>query len=430
MANDVQVRFGASIGDLIDAVDKVKESINSIGEVVTSANEKFTALAEIAGVSLGFEGLKTFVEGMAELGSKTESSMAVLGMSAHQVGELSGVAKLSGTSFEALSTTIERMSLNVQKSARDAFNPAAEGLRVLGLSARELVGLPTDQYFQRLAEAVSKFNPSLNLTNALTAVAGRGAATLVPVLLQGAEAYREMEAAVARTGATLDDAQAHAFAQTHEKLALMSLSVEGFGIKIFSVLKPAIDAAAVSFAAWLQSFKVDDIRDEANVIGNVLIDIGKSVSLFFVDARERWQDLVLSIEQKMPALSAAAFAFYSMTGQVSKAYAALKAALEGPAPTETFDSIASRAAGARHSIEALAQTMHTGLNASVPKSGTWDAEIANAKLLDQEITALGQSYTKMNAAAMQSGGKDATSAAISAAQERIRLADISRRPRS
>src|SRR5581483_5676684 len=137
MTADVQVRFGASIGELIEGVSHVRESIDSVGESVAGLNEKFHSLAEIAGVALSIEGFKSFIEGMAHLGTDTERSMATLGISAEQVGELSGVAKLTGTSFEALSTTFERMTLNVQKSTRDAFNPAAQVLQVLGLNAKD-----------------------------------------------------------------------------------------------------------------------------------------------------------------------------------------------------------------------------------------------------------------------------------------------------
>ena len=203
MANDVNVKFGASIGELVDGVDKVKESINSVGESVAGLNEKFNALAEIAGISLSIEGLKQFVETMAHLGTSTENSAGVLGLSAQQIGQFSGIAKLTGASFDSLSQSFERMTLNVQKSTKDAFNPAAEGLKVLGLNAKDFIGLPADQYFMKLADAVSRFNPSLNLTNALSAVGGRQMAALIPTLQLGAEHFRELQAEVDKTGATL-----------------------------------------------------------------------------------------------------------------------------------------------------------------------------------------------------------------------------------
>ena len=74
--------------------------------------------------------------------------MSTLGATAGQVGFLTGVAQLTGTWIDALAMGMERLSLNVQKSAKDAFNPAAQGLKVLGLNARELIGLNSGAVFR------------------------------------------------------------------------------------------------------------------------------------------------------------------------------------------------------------------------------------------------------------------------------------------
>src|ERR1051326_6063198 len=264
---DVSVKFGASIADLVDGVQGARAAIESIKESTDRVTSGFRTLAEVIGISLSLEGFKSFVEGMASLGTQTEVSMARLGMSAENVGLLGGVAKITGTDFEGLERSIERFSLNVQKSTRDAYNPAAQGLKALDLSARDLTGIPTDQWIERLADAVSRFNPSMNLTNAVMAAGGRGVAQMMPLLLQGSAHFREMEEAVCATGSALSAAQAGAFAQTHEKLTLLGLSVQGLGIKIFDTLRPAIDAAVTSLTSLVQNVKAEDIRDAANYVG-------------------------------------------------------------------------------------------------------------------------------------------------------------------
>jgi len=153
---------------------------------------------------------------MAELGLQTERTMAQLGLSAEKAIELSGAAKLTGMSAEGLTTSIERLSLNIQKSTRDSFNPAAIGLKSLGLSANQLIGLRADQYFEKLADAVSKFNPSLNLTNTLMAVGGRGVAQMLPSLIQGSAHWRELQEQVKQASVGLA-AAIPGMAETHEK---------------------------------------------------------------------------------------------------------------------------------------------------------------------------------------------------------------------
>lgn len=433
MSEDVQVRFGASIGELISGVDRVKEAIESVQRPVDALNEKFTQLGEIVGISLGIEGFKNLVEGMAELGDQTETSMAMLGMSAQQVGELSGVAKLSGTTFDALSSSFERMSLNIQKSTADAFNPAAEGLRVLGIDTRNLIGLPAEQYFERLADAVSKFNPSLNLTNAVAAVGGRGIAALLPVLQGGVEHFREFEEAVRATGSVLDDAQAHAFAQSYEKITLLGLSVQGLGIKSFDTLRPAIDAAADSLTKFIESIRGDDVRDIANTIGAGLISIAEHVSEYLITSGLSIDEFKGKLDNLLPSLeltgvAASVYRFGENIRQpMEDILAKIRADWDKPIHFGGLDNQGGGGAAALAeqlaAVKARADAARNALNAIIPKSGTWESEAQNIKALDAQLQGIVQTYGKLNAAQLDAGGKARLEGAMAAAQAQIKLID-------
>ena len=127
--SDVNVRFGSAVEGLLAGANQVKASIDSIKENVASLNESFVRLAEVAGISLSIAGIKSFIESMAELGEKTVAKADELGVPAEKVGELSGIAKLTGTSIDVLAHSFERMTLMVQRSASSAFSPAAEAVR-------------------------------------------------------------------------------------------------------------------------------------------------------------------------------------------------------------------------------------------------------------------------------------------------------------
>lgn len=349
----VNVTFGATIGPLVDAIDQAKAKIESVNESVNKISDGFKKFAEIAGAALSIEGAKVGIERMAELGLQTERTMAMLGISAEQVSLLSGVAKLTGTSMEGLSTSIERMSLNVQKSTKDAFNPAAQGLKALGLSAKDLIGLPADQYFAKLAEAVSKFNPSLNLTNAVMAVGGRGVAQMIPALMQGAEGWKHFQEEVAKTGSVLNDVQAKGFAQTHERLSLLSLSVTGLGIKIFETLKPAIDQIAESFTHWLQSIRTGDIQGAVQAVGSAMITIAQAIARFFVSLEEAVDKFAVRLDALKPKFQTIAGLTLLGTGNMA-GFDLLKSALN-----QTSDGIAEievRAEASRKRIDDMAKS--------------------------------------------------------------------------
>lgn len=253
MADDVSVTFGATIEKLLRGMKDAQGALEKFAEpfekIVSFAGEAGEAIAGAFAV----EKIVEFIEKMGELGLRTERTMAQLGLSAQAAGELSGIAQLTGTSLEGMTTAIERLSLGVQKSTADGFSPQAQALKVLGLNAKELIGIPADQYFDRLAGAVSKFNPSLNLTNALMQLGGRGVTQLIPMLQRGTEGFNELRHEIEATGAILDDKQTARFAQVHEKMTLLGMAAKGVAIALFDDLRPAFEGVIRSLTEFLEA---------------------------------------------------------------------------------------------------------------------------------------------------------------------------------
>ncbi len=362
--------------------------------------------------------------------------MATLGLSSEEVGTLSGVAKLTGTTMEGLSTSIERMSLNVQKSTKDAFNPAAQGLKVLGLNAKELIGLPTEQYFLKLADAVSKFNPSLNLTNAVMAAGGHGVAQMLPLLLQGSEHITDLSAAVKETGMVLTDAETKSFAETHEKLTLMGMSLEGVGKRIFEIFEPAINQAADAIRKFAQGIDDGKIRTAVESIAGFMIDLARDIAKWFVEAKEQYDLFVAGIGNGGDKLKkaigdsikeGAADAGNNFLAAMSDVGRLATKVVIGPntaatlfgSPAEnkatadaaktSFDEIAAGAEAANKRIDAAAADWHAKVTASLAGLGAGGTA--------------GPPAPKLNAGAIDTGGKDAITGQITAYQNQIKLAD-------
>lgn len=422
--DEVDVKFGAQIGELVEGVNRVKEQIDGVGESVRH-------LAELFGIALTLDAFKEFVEHMAELGEKTTTSMAILGVSAETVGELQGVAKLTGTSFEGLQNSIGRMSLRLQQSTRDAFNPAAQGLHALGINAKDLIGLPYDQYLLKLSEAFGKLRPSQDLTTAATAAFGRGITQQLSMLLQGREHLEEMQRAWVETGAVMTDVQAKAFAETHEKLVLLGGSMEGLGIKIFSVLRPAIDAAVSSITKLIQSISAEGIQDAANKTGNFIIDVGQSVSKFFIGVQETVLTLLAILKnQAQPQLGA--FSEF-VVGSLGKTIEIVMLGLNKMAETVAGSSPKIDAQGAaiarireeaekyRKAIDAATDAARAKFNQAVPAASSEEAAMARLRAGVEDLLA---SYKKLDAGKSDPQAKSRQEAEITKLQEQVKAADV------
>ena len=275
MADDnlVLVEFGAKIDKLVDATEQVQSRLQHLSNSADSIGSGFTRLGEIIVAAFSIEKIVAFVEKMADLGLQTERAATMLGTSVENIVQLSGVAKLTGTSMESLTMGIERLSLNVQRSTRDGLNPQAQALAVLGLRAKDLIGLDAPAYFDKLREAVSKFNPSLNLTNAVMAVGSRGIAQMMPMLIMAGVTYAEFKKRIDDASDGLARA-VPGMAETHVNLTILGQSVQSLGARIFSVLKPAIDLIVTSFTSWIQKLDSKTIKEYATALIDVL---GKAV---------------------------------------------------------------------------------------------------------------------------------------------------------
>jgi hypothetical protein len=254
VADDVNVQFGATTGGAITGINDVKSAISSMAGPVNSIVGILTGAGEALAGAFAVTSIISFARAMGEAGLQAERTASILGISTSAVGAMSSVAKLSGVSMEEFASGIGRISLAVQRSTKDGFTPQAQALKVLGLNARELIGIPADQYFAKLADAVQKFNPSLNLTNALMAVGGRGIAQMLPTLQLGGEAFKQFQEKVA-----LARGQVVGFVpaavEVHRELTLLDMSTSSLSKVLFIELKPAIDGiitGLTNFVQWIR----------------------------------------------------------------------------------------------------------------------------------------------------------------------------------
>ncbi len=265
--SDVQVTFGAKIDDLVRGIndvkaqldqlkgkfEEVKQHTESISSGIGTLTSGLKAFASSVAGAFTVEGIASFIGRMADLGQRTESLAAVLGLPAAAVVNLGGIAKLTGTSIDALSSGIERMNVNILRSTHDSTNPAAIALKNLGLSAKDFLNIPADQWFSKLSGAISKFESGMNLTANLMVLAGRSAVGMLPALLQGEKAFREFQAAVTQAQNGLS-AAIPGMAETDSKIKLLGLSVESLSARIFTGFKSSFDGLIELFTELSQKF--------------------------------------------------------------------------------------------------------------------------------------------------------------------------------
>src|SRR6266446_2402674 len=100
MAEDVNVTFGAQIDQFESGVDKAKNKLDEFGSKTEQVGDFVKGLGMGMLEAFSVAAIGALVEKMAELGTATERTMAMLGVGASQVGALSLIAKETGGDLE------------------------------------------------------------------------------------------------------------------------------------------------------------------------------------------------------------------------------------------------------------------------------------------------------------------------------------------
>jgi hypothetical protein len=287
MADDVQITVGAQLDGLASSMDSAKEMVGGLKEHVEGLNETFTRLAEVAGIALGVDAFKEWVQSSAELGEKMERTAAMLGITAREASELSGMAKMTGTDFDGLVRAMERFDLGLASSEKSSSR-VAQALGALGLKASSLKGELPMQQLETLSEAFVRLADGPNKTAAAMALLGRAGAEMIPFLDRGKEGMEEIRRVLEETGAVMSNETAAAFADTKEHISEMSLAWTGLSNKLFEVARGPIDAAIQAITRFLETITKKDIAGAMLTASDSVIEFGGEAVKWFGDVHREW----------------------------------------------------------------------------------------------------------------------------------------------
>jgi hypothetical protein len=237
--NDVSVKFGAEIGGFAAATQEVKDKITQVASTAKEFASGMKEVGEALLAAFAVEKIVQFVEKMAELGTQTERTMAVLGISAQEVGELSLVAEITGTSMQAMTMSLQRLQTNLQ-TASDPASKTGKALAAIGLAAKDLVGIPIPDQMNKIADALSHYADGGNKTAIAMALLGRGAAGMLPAMKDGAAGLDRIREMADNAAATLSEKTTTALVDVHEHLATFGAALTSLGASIVAFFGPVI----------------------------------------------------------------------------------------------------------------------------------------------------------------------------------------------
>ena len=258
--------ISSGISDIVlpEADSAGEEAGRSMGDKLASALK--TALIA-AGIGAIIKQAVGSVNELADYGDNIDKMSQKMGMSAQAYQEWDAVMQHSGTSMEAMKSSMKTLA-NAAESNSAAFEE-------LGISQEELASLNQEQLFERTISALQGVEDTTQRTYLAGKTLGRGATELGALLNTSAEDTQRMRDRVHELGGVMSDEAVKDAAAYKDSLQDMQTAISGFGRGIVQEFLPSftqvMDGVAEIFSGDAGS-GVGMILDGIGGIGQKIVE--------------------------------------------------------------------------------------------------------------------------------------------------------------
>lgn len=283
--------ISSGISDIVlpEADSAGEEAGRSMGDKLASALK--TALIA-AGIGAIIKQAVGSVNELADYGDNIDKMSQKMGMSAQAYQEWDAVMQHSGTSMEAMKSSMKTLA-NAAESNSAAFEE-------LGISQEELASLNQEQLFERTISALQGVEDTTQRTYLAGKTLGRGATELGALLNTSAEDTQRMRDRVHELGGVMSDEAVKDAAAYKDSLQDMQTAISGFGRGIVQEFLPSftqvMDGVAEIFSGDAGS-GVGMILDGIGGIGQKIVE---AVPQVIEAGRQIVSGVIQGIAERLP----------------------------------------------------------------------------------------------------------------------------------
>ena len=250
--------LGKAYIQIVPSAQGISGSISqAIGGEATSAGQKAglniaggigTALKGAAGImAAGTAAVSTaLVKGasdVAQYGDNIDKMSQKMGLSAQSYQEWDAVMQHSGTSMEAMKSSMKTLA-NAAQTNSSAFE-------ALGISQKDLANMSQEQLFEATISALQNVENETERTYLAGKTLGKGATELGALLNTSAEDTQAMRDRVRELGGVMSDDAVKAAAQFQDNMQDLQTAISGVGRGIISQLLPSFNDILAGFTSLI-----------------------------------------------------------------------------------------------------------------------------------------------------------------------------------
>jgi len=278
---DIAFTFGADIEPLRGGMREASSSINKFSNKATRelravANQavKLGAAATAAGAAMT---AALFKKQGAVIDSLAKTADA-LGVTTERLQAFNHIAELNGISSEEMAKGLQRMEVRLGEAERRG-GTAAQSLRDIGISLKDINSLNPDEQFEALSRAIVGVESHTLRASIATDLFGRSGLKMMKVLSQiHQEGLQPTVDTLKKYGAAINRVDAAKVEIANDAIAKASKIIEGLGTTITFKLAPYVTEVADQFTKAASSGKsfgnsVDKALSTAVRIAGKLADV-------------------------------------------------------------------------------------------------------------------------------------------------------------
>jgi hypothetical protein len=169
------------------------EKLHGTDKGVEGLKGSLEKLGLILGAGVIFEGLKHFVEGLAETGDQINDTSAQLGLGTDEFQQWGLAAKLSGAEAQDFATAVKLLEKNMADAAT-AGSPQAAAFKKLGIELKDSTGQfrDTGDVLAETGIAIAKLGSPAERTKAALELFGKAGTKLLPMFADGEEGLQKL----------------------------------------------------------------------------------------------------------------------------------------------------------------------------------------------------------------------------------------------
>jgi len=263
----------------------------------------------VAGAAI-LAGIGMAVKAWAAAGDEVQKMSLRTNWAAESLSELRYVAEISGTELGAFEKSSRKMTQSITQ-ASDGLATYIREFDRLGLNAKELKEMKSEEAFWVIAEALAGMENEIEMSNTALAIFGRNGTALLPMLAEGAEGISKLRQEAHDTGAVFDQEAAEAAAHFSDTIKQLEYSIKGVTFAIAEQAAPTIESYAAIITDAVQA--TSKFADEHTELSNILVTTGIS----FGEASLAVGGLILILPKLISLATSLKLSFWKLSAAIA-----------------------------------------------------------------------------------------------------------------